>query len=209
VYETVFKPGYGDMVWSLSYAYIMGYESIHYDGDEKLYEKYKDADSETVVDRLLYMNSAMEGKDRKIYFDGKAEKLDTMNFTGSLPVWKFSDGWIGNGDYITVQKLEPEFAKRKYDWEEWKYVDVIVPPDLNVVYLDYTMPIADVHKYLKHAKRHYGYPGSTSHLAGLVGTPYTVFAKDADQGRKRHPKGDVYYINKDMIDLGDLNAKPI
>ena len=202
--HTIFKPGYGDMVWSLSYAYMNGYKSIHYDGKEKLYEKYKDADAESVIERLLYLNNAMEGDNLKIHFNGNAEKVDVNKFSGSLPVWKFKDRWVGNGDYTTVQKLEPEFAKRKYDWEEWKYVDISVPPDLNVAYLDYTMPIADVHKYLKHAKRHYGYPGSTSHIAGLVGTPYTVFAKDADQARKRHPKGQSILINKDIVNLGDF-----
>lgn len=205
-FETVFKPGYGDMVWSLSYAYINGYKSIHYDGNEKLYEKYKDADSESVIERLLYLNDAMEGDNIEIYFDGKAEKVDVMNRKEPMPVWRFKDRWVGKGNYITVQRLEPEFAKRKYDYEEWKYVQLTaidIPLHYKIEYLDYTMPIEKVHQLLKHAIHHYGYPGSTSHIAGLVETPYTVFTKDLEQAKKRHPKGRSILINRDIVNIGD------
>jgi len=203
-FQTIFKPGYGDMVWSLSYAYMNGYKSIHYDGKEKLYEKYKDADAESVIERLLYLNNAMEGDNLKIHFNGNAEKVDVNKFSGSLPVWKFKDRWIGNGDYITVQKIEPAFAERCYDWEEWRKVDIEVPPGIDVVYLDYTMPIKKVHHLLKYAIHHYGYPGSNTHIAGLVETPHTVFTKDFKQASAWHPKGRSILINKDIVNLGDF-----
>lgn len=199
-FKFTFRSGYGDIIWSLSKAFINSPSTIIYDNPDILHEKFKDSDAETVSQRFFYIYDNMEGNGVQVKFQKeKIKPYDTHYPKESMPVWRFKKRWVGDGDYITVQNVETKLLKRKgkYAYEEWRYIPDLLPylHQYNVKLIDYRTPIEEAHNLLLHAKFHVGYSGSTSHLSGLTETPTYIVCNDLKKGKLLHPKANIININ--------------
>lgn len=84
--------------------------------------------------------------------------------------------WIGDGDYVTLQDLEPktlEHTKQEFmahsNYSIMKNVDdICIYP---IKRINYTMTEDEIFTLLKHAKFHLSYPGATYYSAQLINCP--------------------------------------
>ena len=95
-------------------------------------------------------------------------------------IWPFSRQWVGDGDYITVQKYgETVLSKDTHYFRDIAIssgqMDIINSiedySEYPVKEISYTMSDEDFFDTLIHSKKHYTYMGSSYYSAGLINCP--------------------------------------
>lgn len=93
-------------------------------------------------------------------------------------LWPFKKEmqWVGDGDYITFQEVEPKctpWVKEKF----FSHPNAKITKDIDehsvypIKRIDYTMREEEIFELLKHTKFHLSYPGGTYYTAGMMNCP--------------------------------------
>jgi len=104
-------------------------------------------------------------------------------------IWPFKQQWIGDGDYITLQKHgETILSKKTHLFRDIArrsgQVDIINNIERYSEYpvkeISYTMTEEDFFNTLIHSKKHYTYMGSSYYSAALINCPTICFGFPTD-----------------------------
>jgi len=145
-------------------------------------------------------------------------------------IWPLQQRWIGDGDYVTVNKITKFKAGANGTDKKINIAQKLGHLDLidNIEELS-PYPVKEVGygdeeetvKLLKHSKRHFTYYGTTYFLAGLVDTPTVCFGMPSNknlwsgsiyniktefQNRKRDKKKILFEMSAHNIAFGTMNA---
>ena len=120
------------------------------------------------------------------FYDSSYPQMRNLTSTDKTYIWPFKKQWKGEGNYITVQKLEKTTAARigKMSKEQLDVIENIKNiSQYEVKYINYTMENDYVYDLLTNTKMHFTYDGGSWHLAGMLNTPTIVYGwpmNDAD-----------------------------
>jgi len=102
-------------------------------------------------------------------------------------IWPFKKKWIGDGDYVTFQRLEEavlyapwhkNHAKDSYGLQE-KLISLLKSEGYKIKFVDYTTALDDLYQTLISSKCHFTYPGSSYTVAVALGMPVAAYSKRA------------------------------
>ena len=153
---------------------------------EELDHKRKDADTETVYERLIWFIKSLRAPDCgmiiSVYQNLNAKRY-IMDPWHLHHIWPFKDQWEPKGEYITIHHAEPKLGGTKKDKvlsEAPVYLARVMEMadkyGYDVKTFSYAMPWQEIYDGLRHSDHHFTYIGSTYYLAGCMNTPTTGFS---------------------------------
>jgi len=112
------------------------------------------------------------------FYNSLYPQLMNMPTQDKTAIWPIKQQWVGDGDYITVQKFESITEEKRKNrsisqYELIQNIEELSP--YKVKYVDYTMSVEEIVELLQHSKQHYTYDGATWHLAGMMNVPTVVY----------------------------------
>lgn len=141
--------------------------------------KKKEADSETVFERIIWYINTMRipdsGMTVSVYHCPEMVKHVTEAWSVNQ-FWPMRRQNKPKGEYITIQRMEYALGGNKKEWtfehppkytkkvEEW--ADKL---GIDIKYVDYTMPYQEMYEILLGSDAHFTYCGSTYYFAGTIG----------------------------------------
>ena len=186
--------------------------------DNNTHAKRKDSDSESVYDRFKwYINHMLPPKNGiifSIYLTEESVWKETEKVSWAInSVWPFRRQWKPLNKYVTIQIVEPETYRErgmhipervvhvnaaklalKANQECYKIIESFCNVhDLEIKYIDYTMPYDEIYDLILGSNCHFSYPGATMYFAMACGTLtfciHKFVEKDSDH--------DVYFSYQD------------
>ena len=118
--------------------------------------------------------SLYQYKQQHVYYTGK---------WNTQVIWPLNKDrqWVGDGDYITLQDIEPSIFEKKKGkhhlehptYDVIKQIDDLCPYEVKRI--DYSMSEDEIFDALKHSKLHLSYHGGTLFTAGMIDIPTVCF----------------------------------
>ena len=162
--------------------------------DNKIDRKKKETDSESIYDRLVWYIKNMHPPKNGIIFsmyiiEGKWQRFEKVPWAINS-VWPFKRQWKPLDQYVTLQTVEPDTYsdRRMHEPQRVDHVNAAIQAlesfntclpyiesycnanNLEIKYVDYTMPYDDIYELILGSNCHFSYPGATMYFAMACGT---------------------------------------
>lgn len=157
--------------------------------------KKKETDSESIYDRLVWYIKNMHPPKNGIIFsmyiiEGEWRLMEKVPWAINS-VWPFKKQWNPLDKYVTIQIVEPDTYssdRRMHEPQRVTHVNAALQAleafntcmpyiesycsakELEIKYVDYTMPYDEIYELIVGSNCHFSYPGATMYFAMACGT---------------------------------------